>query len=167
VGGHSVAVEALDEGAVAVDAVVRLVGSVEALLRDRLEPEEQGLAATPRRELQELLVPGGVERALARPPLPERGEGPEEVLGVARVGPDVVVPEDDGARRGTGDLGNDLGDRTVANPARAVEERDRAVVAAVGAAARRDRDRLPVVSTLDEVPPGEGMPARLASPVER
>jgi len=103
-------VEPLDEGAVAVDAVVRLVGPVEAFLRDRLEPEEQGLAAAPRREVEELLVVGGVERALARPPLPERGERPEEVLGVARVGPDVVVPEDQGARRGARDLGNDLGD---------------------------------------------------------
>ena len=145
-----------DEPAVVVDAVVRLVRRLEALLRDRLEAQEQRLATAPRRELDELLVARGVGRALARPPLPERSERPEELLRVARVRADVVVPEHDRARRARRDLADDLVDGAVADGPRPVEERDRAVVAAVGTASRRDRDRLPVAASLDEVPARRG-----------
>src|SRR5438046_2050801 len=75
-----VAVKVRDETAVVVDAVVRLVRRLEALLRDRLEAQEQSLATAPRRELDELLVPYGVGRALARPPPLERSGGPAESL---------------------------------------------------------------------------------------
>src|SRR4030095_16722846 len=86
------------------------------------------------------------------PPLSERREGPEELLRVARVRADVVVPEYDRARRAGGDLADDLVDGTVSHGPGTVEERDRAIVAAVGTAPRRDRDRLPVSPSLDEVP---------------
>src|SRR4030095_15378973 len=86
------------------------------------------------------------------PPLSERRERPEELLRVARVRADVIVPEHDRARRARGDLADDLVDGTVSHGPGTVEERDRAVVAAVGTTPRRDRDRLPVSSSLDEVP---------------
>src|SRR4029453_1881421 len=152
VDGDPVAVQEGDEPAVVVDAVVRLVRRLEALLRDRLEAQEQRLAAAPRRELDELLVARGVGSALARPPLSERREGPEELLRVARVRAAVVVPEYDRAVRARGDLTDDLVDGTVSHGPGTVEERDRAIVAAVGTAPRRDRDRLPVSPSLDEVP---------------
>ncbi len=137
---------------VVVDAIVRLVRRLEALLRDRLEAQEQRLATAPRRKCDELLVARGVGRALARPPFLERSEGPEELLRVTRIRADVVVPEHDRARRARRDLADDFVDRTVAHRPRTVEERDRTVVAAVGTPSRCDGDRLPVAASFDEVP---------------
>ncbi len=125
-----------DEPAVVVHAVVSLVRGGKALLRDRLEAQEQRLASASCGELDELLVPRRVGGALTRPPLPERRERPEELLRVARPRADVVVPE-----HGTVPVGP-----------RSIEERDGAVVATVRTAARRDRDRLPVSASLDEIP---------------
>ena len=76
------AVKVRDETAVVVDAVVRLVRCLKALLRDRLEAQEQRFATAPCRELDEFLVARGVGSALARPPLFER---------TARWGPAVFV----------------------------------------------------------------------------
>src|SRR5206468_10639359 len=57
-----------------------------------------------------------------------------------------------GACRARGDLADDLVDGAIPDGRLPVEERDRAVVAAVGTASRRYRDRLPVPASLDEVP---------------
>src|SRR5439155_27233541 len=148
----AIAVQHGDEPAVCIDAVVCLVRRVQALLRDRLEAQEQRLAAAPRRELDELLIARGVGSALAGPPFPERLQRAEEILGVTRVRADVVIPENHGARRARGDLADDLVDGTIPDGRLPVEERDRAVVAAVRTASRRYRDRLPVPAPLDEVP---------------
>src|SRR5437762_10583153 len=94
----------------------------------------------------------GVGSALAGPPFPERLQRAEEILGVTRVRADVVIPENHGARRARGDLADDLVDGTIPDGRLPVEERDRAVVAAVRTASRRYRDRLPVPAPLDEVP---------------
>src|SRR5262249_55993597 len=94
--------------------------------------------------------------ALTRPPPPQRRECPEERLRVARVRAQVVVPEHDRARRARGDLAHDLVDGAVTDGAGPVEERDRTVVAAVGTAPRRDRDRFSVAASLDEIPARDG-----------
>src|SRR5437773_9373352 len=86
------------------------------------------------------------------PPLAERRQCAEQLLRVARVGADVVVPEHDRTGRAPRDLAHDLVDRAVAHGARPIQERDRAVVAPVRAAAGGDRDRLSVVAPLDQVP---------------
>jgi hypothetical protein len=158
--GDAVAMKMRDESSVIDHSVVRLVRRLEALLRDRLQTQEQRLAAAPRRELDELLIARRVGGALARPPFLERNQRREQLLGITRARADVVVPEDDRARRADRDLADHLVDRTVAHRAWSVEERDGAVVAAVGTAPRRDRDRLSVAASFDEVParrrhPGE------------
>ena len=54
------AMKAGDETAVVVDSIVRLVRPLEALLGDRLQAQEERLAAAPGRQRDELLVPHGV-----------------------------------------------------------------------------------------------------------
>src|SRR5262249_19871408 len=76
----------------------------------------------------------------------------EEILRITGVRADVVVPEHHRACRACGDFADNLVDRTVPDGRWPVEERDRAVVAAMGTASRRYRDRLPVTASLDEVP---------------
>src|SRR5215831_17901492 len=110
--GDPVPMEHDNEPAVVVDTVVRLVRGGEALLRDGLEAHEQRLASALRRELHELLVTRRGGGALARPPLPERRERPEELLRVARARADVVVPEHNRAGRTRGNLADDLVDGT-------------------------------------------------------
>src|SRR5439155_16930791 len=102
------------------------------------EAHEQRLATAGGSQALELLVPRGGRRALARPPLAERRQRTEQLLRVARIRADVVVPEHDGTGRAVRDLAHDLVDRTVAHGARPVQERDRAVVAPVRAAAGRE-----------------------------
>src|SRR5262249_35060597 len=63
------------------------------------------------------LVARGTRRALARPPFPQRHERLEELLRVARVRAQGVVPENDGTRRDRGDLAHDLVDGSVAGGA--------------------------------------------------
>jgi len=147
-----VAVKVRDDAAVIVDAIVRLVGGIEAVLRDRLQAQKQRLASAPRGEFDELLVACGVRRALAGPPFLERGEGPEEFFRVPRIRADVVVPEHDRASRARRDLPGDFVDRTIAHSPRTVEQRDRTVVAAMGTAARGNGDRFSIPAAFDEVP---------------
>lgn len=141
-----------DEAAIVADAIVPLVRGGEARLRDRLQAEEQRLAAALRCERDELLVTRRAGGALAGPPLPQWRERPEELLRVARARADVVVPEHNRACWTRGDFADDLVDGAAPEGPRPVEKRDRAVVAAMRTASRRDRDRLSVSAPLDEVP---------------
>src|SRR6185437_10232079 len=93
VDGDSVAMQVRDQPAIVVDAIVSLVCSLKTLLRDRLETQEERLAPTSRRQSYELFVTHGIRRALARPPFSERSKSPEELLRIARVSADVIVPE--------------------------------------------------------------------------
>src|SRR5262245_26367175 len=138
--GDPMLMERTDQVAVAGDAVVALVGRVQALLRNRLEAQEQRLTAARCGQALEFLVLRGRRSALARPPLAKRCERPEQLFRIARVGADVVVPESDRAGGTPRHLAHDFRDWSVAHGAQAVQERDRAVVAPMWAAAGGDRD---------------------------
>src|SRR5262249_37469241 len=149
---NSVTVKIRNKPAVIVDAVVRLVGPLEALLRDRLETTEQCLATAPGPELDEFFIARRVRRALARPPFPERRKSPKQFLRVARVRTNVVIPEHNRARRARRNLANDFVNGTIAHAPGPVDERDRAVVTTVRTTSSGDRHRFPVAASLNKIP---------------
>src|SRR5262249_30253638 len=75
-----------------------------------------------------------------------------ELLRVTPVRADVVIPKHDRTRGARRDLADNFVDRPVADGPRTIQERNRAIVAAVGTTSRRDRDRLAVAASLDKVP---------------
>src|SRR5262245_84719 len=145
-------VKARNDSMVVVNAVVRLVRRLEAILRDRLEAQEKRLAAAARRKSDQLLVTRGVGRTLTYPPFLQWSQGPEELLRVPRIRSNVVVPEHDRAGRARRDFADDFVNGAVAHRPRAIEERDRTVVAAMGTPSRCNGDRFPVAASFDEVP---------------
>src|SRR5690242_20281552 len=68
VDGDSVTMQVRNQPAIVAYAVVRLVGGLKTLLRNRLKAQEKRLAPAPGRQLHELFVACGIRGALACPP---------------------------------------------------------------------------------------------------
>ena len=136
-----------DQASVLAGPGPRLVDPVEVRLLDRLEADREKKAAALRGEIEELLVLGDLDRALAAPAHPFRGQRAEQLLRVTPVGDRVVVHEQDVARAPGAhprEIAQHLADRPHA-VGRLVELGDAAVLAAEPAAARDVQRELEVV----------------------
>ena len=136
-----------DQPAIVADAVVPLLVSPGLSCEIDSKPRNSALHPLRAARRYELFVPRGRSPCTGSSTISSAARGPEELLRVARIGADVIVPEHYRACRARRDLAHDLVDRTIAHRARTVEERDRAVVTSMRASARCDGDRLPVAAS--------------------
>ena len=154
---------ACDALGVALTATEAFVDALQVARVKALDADEEPAATRRVGQRQQLSVVGDLDRALCDPALAERGEGLEEASGVLAVCDDVVVDEHEVAREAPHLCNHRFQRARAMSPA--MERRDGAVAASVGAAAGDlHRVRCDVVTrgVGDEVSPRRGDVAGVA-----
>ncbi len=153
--GNSMGMDTANDPQILVHAIERLIHFSDAGLGNRLQPQEQLLTSAISRDLQEFVVPAGMDAGLTAPPFSIGSNGATESLRIVHVSDNVIVPEDNYFSSERGVFGSDLGYGTLAQ-LMTVHHGNRAEIALAGTSAGGEQNTIGVVVSVKQLLAGFG-----------